>query len=62
LPPDKQHEVCDFAEFLHERSHAGRPLKDPEGIWKGRCADITLDEIKEVRREMWGNFPREVAR
>jgi len=52
----------DFAEFLRERSQARKPLKDPEGLWKGHCADITLDEMKEVRREMWGNFPREVPR
>ncbi len=29
------------------------------GIWKG--LDITDKEIRENRKEMWGNFPREVS-
>ncbi len=29
------------------------------GIWKG--LDITDREIRENRKEMWGNFPREVS-
>jgi len=60
LPPDRQLEVSDFVEFLQQKSAQGKPLNDPEGLWKGSCSDITLDEMTEARREMWGNFPREV--
>ena len=31
--------------------------KSLRGLWQG--LDITPEEIDEVRREMWSNFPRE---
>jgi len=61
LPAEKQHEVFNFAKSL-QKGKPGNSLKDPKGLWKGLCADITLEEITEARREMWGNFPREIAR
>ncbi len=61
LPPDKQSEVSDFVEFLHQRNAPSKPLRNPRGIWKGLCADITLEEFRELRREMWGDFPREIS-
>lgn len=33
------------------------PCESLRGIWQG--LDITDEDIAEVRREMWGNFPRE---
>lgn len=33
------------------------PRESLRGIWQG--LDITDEDIAEVRREMWGNFPRE---
>jgi hypothetical protein len=33
------------------------PRKSLRGLWRG--LDITEEEIAEVRREMWSNFPRE---
>jgi len=33
------------------------PRKSLRGLWKG--LNITEEDIAEVRREMWGNFPRE---
>ncbi len=38
-------------------SASRRPRKSLRGIWKG--VDITDDDLAEVRREMWGNFPRQ---
>lgn len=32
------------------------PRKSLRGLWKG--LDITDEDIAEIRREMWGNFPR----
>lgn len=60
LPPDKQREVLDFVEFLHQRTARKRPRRSIEGIWADLgIADITEEEIAEARREMWGKFPRE---
>ena len=33
------------------------PRESLRGIWQG--LDVTDEDIAEVRREMWGNFPRE---
>ena len=58
LPPEKQREVLDFLEFLKSRKPAKRRLRDPLGMWKG--IDISSEDIAEARREMWGNFPRDL--
>lgn len=59
LPPEKQQEVLDFAEFLQQKTVP----KQPRPSLKGLCADLNIhvaeEAITEVRREMWGNFPRE---
>ncbi|MCP4167983.1 MAG: hypothetical protein GY759_19100 [Chloroflexi bacterium] len=33
------------------------PVYFPEGI--GKDTDITIEEIRQMRREVWANFPRE---
>ncbi len=30
--------------------------KSLRGLWKG--ANVTAEDIEEIRREMWANFPR----
>lgn len=58
LPPDKQRQLFDFAEFLTAKSKSSGPRRSIKGL----CADlgikITAADITEARREMWGNFPR----
>lgn len=60
LPPDKQQQVLDFAEFLQQKSIPKRPRRSPKGLWADLGIDITEADIDEARREMWGNFPREI--
>lgn len=62
LPPDKQVEVLDFVEFLRQRNGGKRPRRNLEGIWSDLNVDITEEDIDDVRREMWANFPREEPR
>ena len=65
LPPEKQEKVLGFMDSLKEQSDAnqssGRPLRSLRGLWKGLVPDITEEEIAQARREMWGNFPRDVS-
>lgn len=59
LSPEKQREVLDFAAFLKQRSpHSQR--KSMLGALKHLNLDITEDDIREVRREAWKNFPRDL--
>ena len=59
LPPEKQKEVLDFAASLDAASPLKQPLQSPEGLWADLNVSISEEDIAELRREMWKNFPRE---
>jgi hypothetical protein len=64
LPPEKQKEVLDFTEFLHQKL-SSTPLKTARQTLKGQFEswnlDITEEDIQQARQEMWANFPRELS-
>jgi hypothetical protein len=60
LPPEKQKDVLKFVESLKPGEGAKKPLRSLEGIWEDLDIDITKEDIAEARREMWGNFPRDI--
>jgi len=57
LPPDQQEKVLDFASRL--KASPELPLRSLEGLWSSEVAEITEAEIADLRKEMWGNFPRD---
>jgi Protein of unknown function (DUF2281) len=61
LPPEKQQEVLDFADFLQQKTMAKRSLKSVKGLCADLKVDITEEDIAQARQEMWGNFPREIV-
>jgi hypothetical protein len=61
LPPERQQEVLDFAEFLQQKTIVKRQLKSVKGMWADLKVDITEEDIAQARQEMWGNFPREIV-
>lgn len=61
LPPEKQKEVLEFADSLNQASGPSRPLRSLEGLLEDLNVDITEEDIAEARREMWGNFPRDIS-
>lgn len=36
-----------------------KPRKSLYGLWADLKVDVSAEDIDEIRREMWGNFPRE---
>jgi hypothetical protein len=60
LPPEKQKEVLDFAAFL-TREESPRKLRSLEGLLEDLNLDITEEDIAQARKEMWGNFPRNLS-
>jgi len=60
LSPDKKEEVLHFVESIGQKASRKKPYPSLRGLWKGHAADITEEDIAQARREMWGNFPREI--
>jgi hypothetical protein len=58
LPLVKQKEVLDFINFLHHKSEKKPEYKSLYGFWSNYTANITDNDIKEIRKEMWADFPR----
>jgi hypothetical protein len=61
LPVDKQQELLNFAEFLHQKNTPKTPLRSVRGLCADLKIDITEEDIAQARQEMWGNFPRDTV-
>jgi hypothetical protein len=61
LTPEEQKEVLGFLDALKKSNAPRTPRRSLRGLWKDLNIDITEEEIAEARREMWGNFPRDLA-
>lgn len=59
LPPAKQQELLDFADFLHGRRSAARERRSVRGLGRDLDVELTAEALDEARRELWGSFPRE---
>jgi hypothetical protein len=58
LPIQQQHEVLNFAQFLHQKAVVKPPRRSLKGLGADLKVQITEADIDEARQEMWGNFPR----
>ena len=61
LPPEKEKEVLAFVDTLSKEGDAPKKLRGLEGIWEDLNLEITDEDIAQARREMWGNFPRDIS-
>jgi EAL domain-containing protein (putative c-di-GMP-specific phosphodiesterase class I) len=60
LPTDQQKEVLEFVDSLKKKNGTKKPLRSLLGLWADLDIHITEEDIAEARREMWGNFPRDI--
>jgi hypothetical protein len=60
LPPEKQKEVLEFVDSLKKENEPKTPRRSLHGLWADLNIHITEEDIAEARREMWGNFPRDI--
>ena len=58
LPVEKQKEVLEFVETLEKKPGPPRRRRSLKGLWADLGAEVSPEDIAEVRREMWGGFPR----
>jgi hypothetical protein len=61
LSVEGQMELLSYAKFLKYKNPAKRPRKSIEGICADLNISVTEEDIKEVRREMWGNLDEKFA-
>lgn len=61
LSPEQKDEVLHLVKTLSEKNTPAQPLRSLEGLWADLNIDITEEDIAEARREMWGNFPRDIS-
>ena len=61
LFPHQQQQVIKYIEALLTENRPEKPPISLEGLWANDGFDITEEDIAEVRREMWGNFPRDIC-
>lgn len=60
LPPDLQQKAIEYVNSLQAEARQKKvPRVSLEGIWADLNVNITEDDIREIRKEMWQNFPRE---
>lgn len=59
LPPEKQQEVLDFADYLRHKTIVQIARSDPRGLWSDFGVHLTEADIAEARQEMWGRGPRD---
>lgn len=61
LSQEKQQEVLDFVEFLNKRNGGAARRRSLLGLWEDLNFDIADKDIAHARREMWGDFPRDIS-
>jgi hypothetical protein len=67
LSPKQQQQLLSIAEQFAIADHAGQPpteispinRRSFQGLWANLGIDITEQDLRDVRQEMWPNFPRE---
>jgi hypothetical protein len=59
LPPQKQVEVLAYISRLQENTD--QPRRSLSGLWADLGVNVSEKDISEARREMWGNFPRDIS-
>ena len=61
LPPEKQREVLDFVDSLEKEHSKPKKLRSLEGLLEDFNVDISEQDIATARREVWGNFRRDIS-
>ena len=59
LPSAKQQEVLNFVESLGRKDRVSIPRRSLKDLWADLEVNISEEDISDLRRELWSNFPRD---
>lgn len=59
LPVNYKQELLDFAEFLSLKKKANQQRVSLKGIWTDLNVNITDEDIREARNEMWRGYTKD---
>lgn len=59
LPVESQRKALEYVESLERETSGKKPFRSVLGILADRNVHVSEEDIAEMRREAWGNFPRE---
>jgi hypothetical protein len=56
LPPEQQHELINFAEFLRTKVITPQPRPNIKGLCADTPTDLTLEDFTQSRKEIWASL------
>ncbi len=59
LPTIRKQELLDFAEFLEHKESKPQRRRSLKGIWSDLNVNITEEDIREARNEMWRGYTKD---
>ncbi len=59
LPPEQQQALMDVATELVAHPPVLIPKQNLKGLWADYNIDLDEQDLRDLRQEMWQNFPRE---
>lgn len=61
LTPEQQVKLREFLNSLGDDNVRKGPRRSLRGLFADLGVTISEEDIDEARREMWGNFPRDIS-
>ena len=59
LPPDLKQKAIEFVESLQKEARKKNPRVSLKGIWADMNVNITEEDIREARNEMWRGYTKD---
>lgn len=60
LTPEQQGKLLEFLDSLEQAAVLKGPRRSLRGLFADLEVAISEEDIQRARREMWGNFPRDI--
>ncbi len=59
LPTNRKQELLEFAKFLEQKEAVKKSRVSLKGIWADLNVNITDEDIREARNEMWRGYTKD---